>query len=136
MKGKIFLFFVTICISSYIFSYKIFITPSHELFYFIKEKTHLSKNIKIVVDKWNSENFSLLKYLKGIEVKIIKKNDGNMHLKMLINEKGVLLGSYNLTYRAREKNDEYIIFLFNDKIKMNYISLFNKICRVYSLKSQ
>ncbi|GAB6190099.1 hypothetical protein JCM30566_18420 [Marinitoga arctica] len=83
-----------------------------------------SKNIdiKIVADKWNINNFSNIRFLKGIEYKIINSYR-NMHLKLLINEKGIVLGSYNLTYRAREKNDEYLIIIYNKKIKNYFINL-------------
>ncbi|KAF2956943.1 phospholipase D-like domain-containing protein [Marinitoga sp. 38H-ov] len=85
-----------------------------------------SKNIevKIIADKWNFNNFSNIKFLKGIEYKILKLN-GNMHLKILLNEKGILIGSYNLTYRAREKNDEYIFISTNNLLNRKLYDLFN-----------
>ncbi len=46
-----------------------------------------------------------------------------MHLKLLINEKGILLGSYNLTYRAREKNDEYLIAIYNENIRNLFVKI-------------
>ncbi|SHE66250.1 PLD-like domain-containing protein [Marinitoga hydrogenitolerans DSM 16785] len=87
-----------------------------------------SKNIdvKIIADNWNIKNYSNLKYLKSVKYTISKKYR-NMHLKVLINENGVLLGSYNLTYRAREKNDEFIIILYNKNIQKTMLDLFNKL---------
>ncbi|AEX84998.1 hypothetical protein Marpi_0557 [Marinitoga piezophila KA3] len=100
---------------------------------YLIEKLSTRKNIKIKIyaDDWNLENINILRYLKGVEVKFIKDNKKNMHLKILINEKGVLIGSYNLTYRAREKNDEYLFIVFNNKFKEEILEKIEKSLQKY-----
>ncbi|NUU97158.1 phospholipase D-like domain-containing protein [Marinitoga sp. 1138] len=100
---------------------------------YLIEKLSSKSNIKIEIyaDDWNLENINILRYLKGIDLKFIRDRKKNMHLKVLINEKGVLIGSYNLTYRAREKNDEYIFVIFNDGIKEEILRKIEKSLQKY-----
>lgn len=103
----------------YIFSFSF---TDGRILYNLENLSSKNIEIKVIADKWNVKNYSNIKYLKGIEYKIISTYR-NMHLKVLINEKGVLLGSYNLTYRAREKNDEYIMILYDDYIRNFFVNL-------------
>jgi phosphatidylserine/phosphatidylglycerophosphate/cardiolipin synthase-like enzyme len=105
----------------YIFSFSF---TDGRILYDLEKLASRNVEVKIIADKWNIMNYSNIKYLKGIDYKIVNKYR-NMHLKALINENGVLLGSYNLTYRAREKNDEYIIISSKNSLKNFFINLFN-----------
>lgn len=106
----------------YIFSFSF---TDGRILYDLEKLSSRNIEIKIIADKWNITNYSNLKYLKGIDYKIINKYR-NMHLKVLINENGILLGSYNLTYRAREKNDEYLITIYNNQIKDFFVNITKK----------
>ncbi|BBE31879.1 hypothetical protein OSSY52_20200 [Tepiditoga spiralis] len=86
-----------------------------------------SKNIKIKIlyDDWNEKYLSSIKYMKGIELK--KRND--IHAKIIvIDSKTLIIGSYNYTYRARAKNDEYILIIKNriisEKINKKFQNMF------------
>jgi phosphatidylserine/phosphatidylglycerophosphate/cardiolipin synthase-like enzyme len=111
----------------YIFSFSF---TDGRILYDLEKLSSKNVEIKIIADKWNITNYSNIKYLKGIEYKIIKKYR-NMHLKALINENGVLLGSYNLTYRAREKNDEYIMIIYKNAIKNAFQRPFENLWNSY-----
>ncbi|WGS64303.1 phospholipase D-like domain-containing protein [Marinitoga aeolica] len=111
----------------YIFSFSF---TDGRILYDLEKLSSRNVEIKIIADKWNITNYSNIKYLKGIEYKIIKKYR-NMHLKVLINENGVLLGSYNLTYRAREKNDEYIMIIYKNTIKNAFQRPFENLWNSY-----
>jgi len=66
--------------------------------------------IEILSDDWNKIYDSPLKYMKGINIKY--RND--IHAKCItIDDETVVIGSYNLTYRAREKNDEMVVIIKN-----------------------
>ncbi|NUV00183.1 hypothetical protein XO12_08815 [Marinitoga sp. 1154] len=107
----------------YIFTYSF---TDGRILYSFEKLSSINVDVKIIADNWNEKFVSNLKYLKGIEYKILKKYR-NMHLKLLVNEHGLLLGSYNLTYRAREKNDEYILIIYNKDIRQILFDLFNKL---------
>ncbi|KLO23827.1 hypothetical protein X275_01945 [Marinitoga sp. 1197] len=107
----------------YIFTYSF---TDGRILYSFEKLSSINVDVKIIADSWNEKFVSNLKYLKGIEYKILKKYR-NMHLKLLVNEYGLLLGSYNLTYRAREKNDEYILIIYNKDIRQILLDLFNKL---------
>ncbi len=66
----------------------------------------------------------------GLDVRI-DGNDGQMHHKVfIIDGKIVATGSYNFSKSAEEKNDENIIFIYNQKIAEQYMQEFQ---RVYKL---
>lgn len=74
-----------------------------------------SKNVKIRIlsDDWNRIYESPLKFMLGVELKY--RND--IHAKaLIIDEETFIIGSYNLTYRAREKNDEIVLIIKNKGI--------------------
>ena len=84
--------------------------------YFVEAFERISSKgvpVQIFSDDWNKLYNSPIKYLSGIDVKYID----NIHAKIiLIDEHIVIIGSYNLTYRAREKNDEIIIIIDNESV--------------------
>ncbi|RAO98455.1 hypothetical protein PW5551_09785 [Petrotoga sp. 9PW.55.5.1] len=81
--------------------------------YFIQKLEKLSsKNIciQIISDDWNKIYNSPLIFMMGIDIKY--RND--IHAKCLtIDNEITIIGSYNLTYRAREKNDEVVVIINN-----------------------
>ncbi|WP_240739594.1 phospholipase D-like domain-containing protein [Marinitoga lauensis] len=103
----------------YVFSFSF---TDGRILYDLEKLSSKNIEIKVIADSWNEKYFSNIRFLKGIEFKIIN-NYRNMHLKLLINEKGILLGSYNLTYRAREKNDEYLIAIYNENIRNLFVKI-------------
>lgn len=96
--------------------------------FLLKELEKLSSKkikIKLLYDDWNEKYLSSIKYMKGIELK--KRTD--IHAKLIIiDSKIVILGSYNYTYRAREKNDEYILIIKNkilsEKLNKKFKNMF------------
>jgi len=69
--------------------------------------------IRMVSDDWNLMYSSPIQYLKGIEVVY----DPGVHAKiMVLDNKKLVIGSYNLTYRAREKNDEFLVIVDDSKL--------------------
>ena len=69
--------------------------------------------IRMVSDDWNLMYSSPIQYLKGIEVVY----DPGVHAKiMVVDSKKLIIGSYNLTYRAREKNDEFLVIMDDSKL--------------------
>jgi phosphatidylserine/phosphatidylglycerophosphate/cardiolipin synthase-like enzyme len=94
-------------ISLKVFSYS-FTDP-----YFVHVLEQASSNdvkVEILSDDWNKIYTSPLKYMQGINIKY--RND--IHAKCItIDGETVIIGSYNLTYRAREKNDEMVVIIKN-----------------------
>jgi len=84
--------------------------------YFVEVLERMSSkgiSVEILSDDWNKLYDSPIKFLTGIDVKY---ND-NIHAKtIIIDDEIVILGSYNLTYRAREKNDEIITIINNESV--------------------
>jgi len=94
------------------FSIKVFsYSFTDPYFVHILEKAS-SNNVKVEIlsDDWNKIYSSPLKYMVGIKIKY--RND--IHAKCItIDDDTVIIGSYNLTYRAREKNDEMVVIIKN-----------------------
>lgn len=95
--------------------------------FFIYELQYLqSRGIKVEIlsDIWNLQYNSPINELLDINIKYIN----NMHAKIIIvDDETYILGSYNFTYRAREKNDEFAAIIKNSKkveIILNYFYLF------------
>lgn len=84
--------------------------------YFVEALERMSSkgvDVQILSDDWNKLYDSPIKYLSNINVRYNDK----IHAKtIIIDEKKSIIGSYNLTYRAREKNDEIIMIIDNESV--------------------
>jgi phosphatidylserine/phosphatidylglycerophosphate/cardiolipin synthase-like enzyme len=63
----------------------------------------------------------------GLDVRI-DGNDGQMHHKVfVVDGKIVVLGSYNFSNAAEERNDENIIIVYNEKIADFFMEEFDRV---------
>ena len=71
--------------------------------------------------------YNKFKYLLYYNVSVLPdKNPAVMHHKVfIIDEKTVILGSFNPTIAANEKNDENILIIDDEKIAKEFFGEFN-----------
>ena len=63
----------------------------------------------------------------GLDVRI-DGNDGQMHHKVfIVDGKIVVMGSYNFSKSAEEKNDENIIIIYNEKVAGFFMQEFERV---------
>jgi len=63
----------------------------------------------------------------GVDV-LIDGNEGQMHHKVfIVDEKIVVLGSYNFSRAAEERNDENILIIYNEKIAEFFVQEFQRV---------
>jgi phosphatidylserine/phosphatidylglycerophosphate/cardiolipin synthase-like enzyme len=96
--------------------------------YELENASFKEKNIFILSDEWNLIYNSPLKNTVSLNIKYIP----GIHAKtIIIDEKVLIIGSYNFTYRAREVNDEFVLIIFNEelsqKISKKFKELWNNI---------
>lgn len=63
----------------------------------------------------------------GLNVRI-DGNDGQMHHKVfIVDGKIVVMGSYNFSKAAEERNDENIVIIYNEKIAEFFLEEFERV---------
>jgi phosphatidylserine/phosphatidylglycerophosphate/cardiolipin synthase-like enzyme len=66
----------------------------------------------------------------GLDVRI-DGNDGQMHHKVfIVDEKIVVMGSYNFSRAAEERNDETIIIVYNEDIANFFMEEFERVWEI------
>ncbi|HKI53067.1 MAG TPA: phospholipase D-like domain-containing protein [Anaerolineales bacterium] len=110
---------------------------SNELGEVVRDKADAGLDIKGVMDKEQIASNTGTEFdpfrQAGLDVRI-DGNDGQMHHKVfIVDGKIVVMGSYNFSKSAEEKNDENIVIIFNKDIAKFFIDEFE---RVYAHASE
>lgn len=110
---------------------------SNELGEIVRSQANAGLDIRGVMDREQVASNTGTEYdpflQAGLDVRI-DGNDGQMHHKVLIvDEKIVVIGSYNFSKAAEERNDENIIIVYNRDIAEFFIEEFE---RVYTQASE
>ena len=86
--------------------------------------------VRVVADPW-AANDAILASLQGTDVQVKRKNGfqgGIMHNKFaVIDEAGVLTGSFNWTYAADNENDENLLVLSDKALAAQYSDEFARL---------
>jgi phosphatidylserine/phosphatidylglycerophosphate/cardiolipin synthase-like enzyme len=93
-----------------------------------------NKGIKVVVVKdflQSTSRHSVVSLLEENNVPVfIKKGSGAMHNKFLIiDNKKVFTGSFNYSLNADFRNDENLVFIFDEKIALRFVEKFDELVR-------
>lgn len=104
---------------------------SNELGEIVRVKADAGLDVKGVMDKEQVASNTGTEYdpfrQAGLNVRI-DGNDGQMHHKVfIIDEKIVILGSYNFSRAAEERNDENILILYNESIAKFFLQEFQRV---------
>lgn len=104
---------------------------SNELGEIVRTKAADGLDVKGVMDKEQVASNTGTEYdpfqQAGLDVRI-DGNDGQMHHKIfIIDEKIVVLGSYNFSKAAEESNDENIIIVYNERIAEFFLQEFQRV---------
>ena len=104
---------------------------SNELGEIIRTKAEAGLDIKGVMDKEQVASNTGTEFdpfrQAGLDV-LIDGIDGQMHHKVfIVDEKIVVLGSYNFSRAAEERNDENIIIVYNEKIAEFFVQEFERV---------
>lgn len=110
---------------------------SNELGEIVRTKAEDGLEIKGVMDKEQVASNTGTEYdpfrQAGLDVRI-DGNDGQMHHKVfIVDEKIVVLGSYNFSRSAEERNDENILIIYNPQVAQFFMQEFQ---RVYTLAAE
>lgn len=110
---------------------------SNELGAIVRSKADAGLDVRGVMDKEQVASNTGTEFdpfrQAGLEVRI-DGNDGQMHHKVfIIDERIVVMGSYNFSRSAEEKNDENIVIIYNEDIARFFIDEFE---RVYAHASE
>jgi phosphatidylserine/phosphatidylglycerophosphate/cardiolipin synthase-like enzyme len=104
---------------------------SNELGDVIRQKADAGLEVKGVMDEEQIASNTGTEFdpfrQAGVDV-LIDGNDGLMHHKVfIVDEKIVVLGSYNFSNSAEEKNDENIVIVYNEKIAEFFMQEFERV---------
>jgi phosphatidylserine/phosphatidylglycerophosphate/cardiolipin synthase-like enzyme len=104
---------------------------SNELGAIVREKAEAGLDIKGVMDEEQVASNTGTEYdpfrQAGLDVRI-DGIDGQMHHKLfIVDEKIVVLGSYNFSRSAEERNDENIIIIYNEKVAEFLLQEFQRV---------
>jgi len=104
---------------------------SNELGQIVRTKAEDGLDIKGVMDKEQVASNTGTEYdpfrQAGLAVRI-DGNDGQMHHKVfIVDEKVVVLGSYNFSRSAEERNDENILIVYNEQIAQFFVQEFQRV---------
>lgn len=104
---------------------------SNELGEIVREKADAGLEIKGVMDKEQVASNTGTEFdpfrQAGLDV-LIDGNDGQMHHKVfIVDGKVVVLGSYNFSRSAEERNDENTLIIYNEKIAEFFIQEFQRV---------
>jgi len=104
---------------------------SNELGEIVRTKAEAGLDIKGVMDKEQVASNTGTEYdpfrQAGLDVRI-DGNDGQMHHKVfIVDEKIVVLGSYNFSKAAEERNDENILIIYNEAIAKFFVQEFERV---------
>jgi phosphatidylserine/phosphatidylglycerophosphate/cardiolipin synthase-like enzyme len=104
---------------------------SNELGDIIRQKADTGLEVKGVMDEEQIASNTGTEFdpfrQAGVDV-LIDGNDGLMHHKVfIVDEKIVVLGSYNFSKSAEERNDENIIIVYNEKIAEFFMQEFERV---------
>jgi len=90
----------------------------------------IEKNIskRFIFEEAQNSKYSEYNKLEKVGISVLlDKNPQNMHNKFcVIDNKVVMTGSMNLSVNGTEKNDESLIFIYNEGIAKGYLDYFNK----------
>jgi len=90
----------------------------------------IQKNIskRFIFEKTQESDYSEYSKLKNAGVSVLLDlNPQNMHNKFcIIDNKIVLTGSMNLSVNGTQKNDESLVFIYNEEVARSYLDYFNK----------
>lgn len=104
---------------------------SNDLGGIVREKAEAGLTVQGVMDEEQVKSNQGTEYdpflQAGLDVRI-DGMDGLMHHKVfIIDEKIVVLGSYNFSQSAEERNDENIIIIYNEAIAQEFIKEFQRV---------
>ena len=104
---------------------------SNELGGIVREKADAGLAVKGVMDEEQIASNTGTEFdpfrQAGLDV-LIDGNEGQMHHKVfIVDEKAVVLGSYNFSTSAEEKNDENIVIIYNEKIAEFFMQEFQRV---------
>lgn len=104
---------------------------SNELGEIVREKAEAGLTIQGVVDEEQVASNTGTEFdpfrQAGLDV-LIDGNEGQMHHKVfIVDGKIVVIGSYNFSKAAEERNDENIIIVYNDKIAEFFVQEFQRV---------
>lgn len=104
---------------------------SNELGDIVRQKADAGLTVKGVMDEEQINSNTGTEFdpfrQAGLDV-LIDGNAGQMHHKVfIVDESIVVLGSYNFSKAAEERNDENIIIVYNEKIAEYYIQEFERV---------
>ena len=104
---------------------------SNELGEIVRTKAEAGLDIKGVMDKEQVASNTGTEYdpfrQAGLDVRI-DGNDGQMHHKVfIVDKKIVVLGSYNFSRAAEERNDENVLILYNEEIATFFVEEFKRV---------
>jgi phosphatidylserine/phosphatidylglycerophosphate/cardiolipin synthase-like enzyme len=104
---------------------------SNELGEIVRTKAEAGLEIKGVMDEEQVASNTGTEFdpfrQAGLDV-LIDGNEGQMHHKVfIVDEKIVVLGSYNFSRAAEERNDENILIIYNEKIAEFFVQEFQRV---------
>jgi len=104
---------------------------SNELGEIVRTQADAGLDIKGVMDKEQVASNTGTEYdpfkQAGLDVRI-DGNDGQMHHKVfIVDEKIVVMGSYNFSRSAEERNDENIVIIYNENIAKFFVDEFERV---------
>lgn len=104
---------------------------SNELGEIIREQAEAGLDIKGVMDEEQIASNTGTEFdpfrQAGLDV-LIDGNEGQMHHKVfIVDEKIVVLGSYNFSRAAEERNDENVLIIYNEKIAEFFVQEFERV---------
>jgi phosphatidylserine/phosphatidylglycerophosphate/cardiolipin synthase-like enzyme len=90
------------------------------------EKNNTGVNVKVLFEKTRIASYSQYAYLNASNISVyMDHNSYTMHEKVfVIDDKTVILGSYNPTAAANEKNDENILVIYDEEIAGLFVDEF------------
>jgi phosphatidylserine/phosphatidylglycerophosphate/cardiolipin synthase-like enzyme len=107
---------------------------SNELGEIVREKHTAGLDVKGVMEEEQVESNQGTEYdpfqQAGLDVRM-DGIDGQMHHKVfIIDEKIIILGSYNFSQAAETRNDENVLIIYNSAIAQEFIKEFQRIWKV------
>jgi phosphatidylserine/phosphatidylglycerophosphate/cardiolipin synthase-like enzyme len=114
------------------FTSLLFSFTSNELGLVVRQKAEAGLTIRGVMDDGQIRSNQGTEFdpfrQAGLEV-LIDGIDGQMHHKVfIIDEKIVVLGSYNFSKAAEERNDENLLIVYDAEIAEQFLKEFQRVC--------